>query len=67
MFYEGVMAKSPNKYVFPFLKVAFILANCAAGSTLFTKIPLLAGRICINFEVDHAFYDKSMKLCTWLV
>ena len=25
------------------------------------------GRICNNFEKNHAFYDKSMKLGTWLV
>ena len=59
MFYFGVIAKRPNKYVFQFLKVAFILANCAAGSTLFTKLPILAGRICINFEVNHAFDGKK--------
>ena len=28
---------------------------------------LLAGRICNNFEKNRAFYDKSMKLGTWLV
>ena len=27
----------------------------------------LVGRICNNFEKNHAFYDKSMKLGTWLV
>ena len=25
------------------------------------------GRICNNFEKNRAFYDKSMKLGTWLV
>ena len=45
--------------IFQFMKVAFILANCAAGYTLFTKLPLLAERICINFEVNHAFNDKK--------
>ena len=28
---------------------------------------LLVGRICNNFEKNRAFYDKSMKLGTWLV
>ena len=28
---------------------------------------LLVGRICNNFEKNCAFYDKSMKLGTWLV
>ena len=27
----------------------------------------LVGRICNNSEKNHAFYDKSMKLGTWLV
>ena len=27
----------------------------------------LVGRICNNFEKNHALYDKSMKLGTWLV
>ena len=26
----------------------------------------LVGRICYNFEKNRAFYDKSMKLGTWL-
>ena len=26
----------------------------------------IAGRICNNFEVNHALFDKSMKLGTWL-
>ena len=25
------------------------------------------GQICNNFEKNRAFYDKSMKLGTWLV
>ena len=29
--------------------------------------PLIAGRICNNFEKNRALYDKSMKLGTWLV
>ena len=29
--------------------------------------PPIAGRICNNFEKNRAFYDKSMKLGTWLV
>ena len=28
---------------------------------------LLVGQICNNFEKNRAFYDKSMKLGTWLV
>ena len=28
---------------------------------------LIVGRICNNFEKNRAFYDKSMKLGTWLV
>ena len=28
---------------------------------------LLVGPICNNFEKNRAFYDKSMKLGTWLV
>ena len=28
---------------------------------------LLVGRICNSFEKNRAFYDKSMKLGTWLV
>ena len=28
---------------------------------------LLVGRICNNFEMNRALYDKSMKLGTWLV
>ena len=28
---------------------------------------LLVGRICNNFKKNRAFYDKSMKLGTWLV
>ena len=28
---------------------------------------LLVGRICNNFAKNRAFYDKSMKLGTWLV
>ena len=27
----------------------------------------IVGRICNNFEKNRAFYDKSMKLGTWLV
>ena len=27
----------------------------------------LVGQICNNFEKNRAFYDKSMKLGTWLV
>ena len=27
----------------------------------------LVGRICNNFKKNRAFYDKSMKLGTWLV
>ena len=28
---------------------------------------IIVGRICNNFEKNRAFYDKSMKLGTWLV
>ena len=28
---------------------------------------VIVGRICNNFEKNRAFYDKSMKLGTWLV
>ena len=28
---------------------------------------LLVGRICNNFEKNRAFYNKSMKVGTWLV
>ena len=31
------------------------------------RIVLLVGRIRNNFEKNRAFYDKSMKLGTWLV
>ena len=27
----------------------------------------IVGRICNNFEKNRAFYDKNMKLATWLV
>ena len=30
------------------------------------KLPIV-GPICNNFEKNRAFYDKSMKLGTWLV
>ena len=30
-------------------------------------LPSVVGRICNNFEKNCAFYDKSMKLGTWLV
>ena len=30
-------------------------------------LPSYSGRICNNFEKNRAFYDKSMKLGTWLV
>ena len=33
----------------------------------FLKDCLIVGRICNNFEMNRAFYDKSMKLGTWLV
>ena len=33
----------------------------------FQTSPLIVGRICNNFEKNRAFYDKSMKLGTWLV
>ena len=40
----------------------------ALGQILFISYsPILVGRICNNFEKDRAFYDKSMKLGTWLV
>ena len=32
-----------------------------------TSTYLLVGRICNNFEKNRPFYDKSMKLGTWLV
>ena len=41
---------------FSFLRLSWIL-----------KILLLVGRICNDFEKNRAFYDKSMKLGTWLV
>ena len=28
---------------------------------------IIVGQICNNFEKNRAFYDKSMKLGTWLV
>ena len=31
------------------------------------KMLIIVGRICNNFEKNRAFYDKSMKLGTWLV
>ena len=31
------------------------------------EIKLIVGRICINFDKNRAFYDKSMKLGAWLV
>ena len=33
----------------------------------FEDFNLLVGPICNNFEKNPAFYDKSMKLGTWLV
>ena len=33
----------------------------------FQIICKIVGRICNNFEKNRAFYDKSMKLGTWLV
>ena len=34
-----------------------------------SKLPIfhIVGRICNNFQKNRAFYDKSMKLGTWLV
>ena len=34
---------------------------------LIIKYFIVVGRICNNFEKNRAFYDKSMKLGTWLV
>ena len=36
-------------------------------SNLKLGIFLLVGQICNTFEKNRAFYDKSMKLGTWLV
>ena len=33
----------------------------------FPRFDPVAGQICNNFEKNRAFYDKSMKLGTWLV
>ena len=33
----------------------------------FVSSQLIVGRICNNFKKNRAFYDKSMKLGTWLV
>ena len=35
--------------------------------TLCQEARFVVGRICNNFEKNRAFYDKSMKLGTWLV
>ena len=32
----------------------------------YLSLPYIVGRICNNFESNHALYDKSMKLCTWI-
>ena len=36
-------------------------------SQIYLIVNLIVGRICNNFEKNRAFYDKSMKLGTWLV
>ena len=47
---------------FMFFCLVFAMPLCAS-----VYICLVAGRICNNFEKNRAFYDKSMKLGTWLV
>ena len=40
-----------------------VAKSCEVALTL----PTIVGPICDNFEKNRAFYDKSMKLGTWLV
>ena len=39
----------------------------ATGDLVYTQRAHIVGPICNNFEKNRAFYDKSMKLGTWLV
>ena len=41
--------------------------SCGSKLALCPRSLLIVGRICNNFEKNRAFYDKSMKLGTWLV
>ena len=47
--------------------ILFLSIIMLTFSVVTRKNKLLVGRICNNFEKNRAFYDKSMKLGTWLV
>ena len=50
------------------LWISFVKFNYVCVCHIFvSSLWPLVGRICNNFEKNRAFYDKSMKLGTWLV
>ena len=61
---------STSAIVFVFLYCVIVVSN--KHNKLKQKrsqndVRFIVGRICNNFEKNRAFYDKSMKLGTWLV
>ena len=43
------------------------MTHISVGESMALHTAFIVGRICNNFEKNRAFYDKSMKLGTWLV
>ena len=56
-----------SKHIFSNCTPTLLTMTKLLSKFLLCSLVSIVGRICNNFEKNRAFYDKSMKLGTWLV